>query len=99
MLDQEFTQRIKQHNASLLRRISSELTRLGIEVIPSVTNFYLLRFDPESGKSGTEAAAFLQSQGIIPRPAGRSDVFLRITVGLDKENDAVIDALTEYMAV
>ena len=95
--DTEFTQRVKRHNADSLRRISSELTRLGIEVIPSVANFYLLRFSPENGKSGSEAAAFLQSRGIIPRPAGGSDVFLRITVGLDHENDAVIEALTEYM--
>lgn len=96
--DTQFTRKVKQHNANSLRRISAELTRLGIEVIPSVTNFYLLRFDPESGKSGSEAAAFLQSCGIIPRPAGGSDVFLRITVGLDHENDAVIEALTKYMA-
>jgi len=96
--DREFTQRVKEHNANSLRRISSELARLGIEVIPSVANFYLLRFDPHSGKSGSEAAAFLQSCGIIPRPAGGSDAFLRITVGLDHENDAVIEALTEYMA-
>lgn len=95
--DTEYTRKIKEHNANSLRRISAELIRLGIEVIPSVANFYLLRFDPESGKSGSEAAAFLQSRGIIPRPAGGSDVFLRITVGLDHENDAVIEALTEYM--
>ena len=30
--------------------------------------------------------------------AGGSDAFLRITVGLDHENDAVIEALTDYMA-
>ena len=40
----------------------------------------------------------LVARGIIPRPAGGSDAFLRITVGLDHENDAVIQALTEYMA-
>lgn len=95
--DMEFTRSVKEHNAGSLSKISSELTRLGIEVIPSVANFYLLRFDPESGKSGSEAAAFLQSRGIIPRPAGGSDEFLRITVGIDHENDAVIEALTEYM--
>ena len=67
-------------------------------MIPSVANFYLLRFDSESGKSGSDAAAFLQARGIIPRPAGGSDAFLRITVGIDQENDAVIEALTDYMA-
>ena len=96
--DTEFTLSVKRHNASSLQRISSELSRLGIEVIPSVANFYLLRFDPESGKSGSDAAAFMQARGIIPRPAGGSDAFLRITVGIDQENDAVIEALTDYMA-
>ena len=96
--DTEFTRRVKEHNTLSLQRISSELTQLGIEVIPSTTNFYLLRFDPQGGKSGSQAASFLQSRGIIPRPAGGSDAFLRITVGLDHENNAVIEALTEYMA-
>ena len=96
--DTEFTQRVKEQNSNSLQRIKVKLTRLGIEVIPSTTNFYLLRFDPQSEKSGTQAATFLQSRGIIPRPAGGSDAFLRITVGLDHENDAVIEALTEYMA-
>ena len=67
-------------------------------MIPSQANFYLLRFAPEGGKSGSDAAAFLQSQGIIPRPAGGSDQFLRITVGLDYENEAVLSALTDYMS-
>ncbi len=98
VLDTAHTRRVKEHNSNSLQRIRSELTQLGIEVIPSTTNFYLLRFDPQSGKSGSQAASFLQSRGIIPRPAGGSDAFLRITVGLDHENDAVIEALTEYMA-
>ena len=96
--DTAFTQNVKQHNVSSLQRISSELSKLGIEVIPSVTNFYLMKFDRDSGKSGAAAAAFLQARGIIPRPAGGSDEFLRITVGFDHENDAVINALKDYMA-
>jgi histidinol-phosphate aminotransferase len=98
VLDTKYTRDIKDQNSRSLHKISQGLTQLGIEVIPSTTNFYLLRFHPQSGKSGTEAATFLQSRGIIPRPAGGSDAFLRITVGLEHENDAVIDALTEYMA-
>jgi len=96
--DTEFTYRVKQHNAASVQRIDTALSQLGIEVIPSVANFYLMKFDSEKGKTGSEAAAFLQARGIIPRPAGGSDAFLRITVGLDHENDAVIEALTDYMA-
>jgi histidinol-phosphate aminotransferase len=96
--DTGYIEEIKQHNAAWRDRISAALAALGIEVIPSQANFYLMRFAAETGKSGTGAAAFLQSRGIIPRPAGGSDQFLRITVGLDHENEAVIQALTDYMA-
>jgi histidinol-phosphate aminotransferase len=95
--DTAYIEEIRQHNASWRERISCTLTELGIEVIPSQANFYLMRFDKERGKSGGEAGAFLQSRGIIPRPAGGSDEFLRITIGLDHENEAVLSALSDYM--
>ncbi|MGI9288976.1 MAG: histidinol-phosphate transaminase [Pseudomonadales bacterium] len=95
--DTDYVAKISKHNAASLHGITEALTALGIEVIPSVANFYLMRFADDGGKNGTDAAAFLQSRGIIPRPAGGSDQFLRITVGLDQENDAVITALTDYM--
>ncbi len=96
--DVEYIRGVKEYNKRSLQRISRELIQLGIEVVPSSTNLYLLKFDAASGKSGSQAAAFMQSRGIIPRPAGGSDAFLRITVGLDHENEAVIEALSEYMA-
>ena len=88
---------VKEENALWRERIRSHLSGLGIEVIPSQTNFYLLRFAEVGGKSGTGAAEFLQSRGIIPRPAGGSDQFLRITIGVASENEAVLTALDEYM--
>lgn len=95
--DQDYIGDIRRHNAEWRDRISTELTSLGIEVIPSQANFYLMRFDEASGMSGTDAAAYLQSRGIIPRPAGGSDQFLRITIGLASENEAVLTALSDYM--
>lgn len=95
--DTDWIEDIRRHNSEWRERIAQSLAELDIEVIPSQANFYLLRFAENSGKSGTEAAAFLQSRGIIPRPAGGSDQFLRITIGLDHENQAVLDALTDYL--
>jgi histidinol-phosphate aminotransferase len=95
--DQPYVEEIRDYNALWRERISGFLEGLGIEVIPSQANFYLMRFDEASGKSGTEAAAFLQSRGIIPRPAGGSDQFLRITIGLAEENEAVMAALADYV--
>jgi len=88
---------IKQHNIKSLQYISGKLQQLGIEVVPSVTNFYLLNFKNVQGKTASEAGLFMQTKGIIPRPAGNNDDFLRITVGFENENQSVVDALTEYM--
>ncbi|MEM1154455.1 MAG: histidinol-phosphate transaminase [Pseudomonadota bacterium] len=97
MRDQAFVQDVYEDNAKWRERITAELRDLGIEVVPSQTNFYLMRFDPSSGKSGDGAAAFLQARGIIPRPTGDSDEFLRITIGVAEENEAVLAALHDYM--
>ncbi|MEX2961655.1 histidinol-phosphate transaminase [Microbulbifer sp. TYP-18] len=95
--DIEFTARIKAHNKASLIHIREAVGAMGIEIIPSQTNFYLMKFPESQGKSGSDAAAFLQSRGIIPRPAGGSDQYLRISVGLDQENQAVLSALADYM--
>jgi len=95
--DTAYIEEIRTHNASWRERISRTLTEIGIEVIPSQANFYLLRFAKASNKSGGAAAAFLQSRGIIPRPASGADEFLRITIGVGHENEAVLHALSDYM--
>jgi histidinol-phosphate aminotransferase len=95
--DREHVERSRAHTARWQQRIALKLTELGLGVVPSVTNFYLLDFDPAPGKTAMEAAAFLESHGIIPRP-GSADRFLRITIGTDSENEAVLDALGRYLA-
>lgn len=95
--DQRYIDEVRNYNAHWRDLISVALRELGIEVIHSQANFYLMRFPEGRGKSGTEAAAFLQARGIIPRPAGGSDQYLRITIGLAHENEAVLAALTDYM--
>lgn len=96
--DVAYTKKICEHNANWLERISETLTGLGLYVVPSVANFYLMRFPENSDKTASGAADYLQSKGIIPRPVGnKEDPHLRITVGSDSENEAVLTALTEYM--
>ena len=91
---------VREHTAKWQKRIHKRVNELGILSPPSVTNFYLLDFRNKPDKSGADAVDFLESRGIIPRPAGSnsSSDFLRITVGLDEENEAALDALAEYMA-
>jgi len=98
--DQNYIDRIRLHTAKWQQRIEKELSALGIRVIPSAANFYLLNFNQCAGKSALKAADFLEAEGIIPRPVRTSDGedVLRITVGLDGENEAVIMALRKYMS-
>ncbi len=97
--DTEFITMVRDHNARWLQVIGERLTCMGLQVIPSVANFYLMHFPQRSGKNASGAAAALQRAGIIPRPVGsENDTELRITVGLDSENEAVLAALETYMS-
>jgi len=97
MRNTEWVTQARRRNAESLVRIERALTKIGIEYIESSANFYLLRFDLTSGKSGAEAMSFLERHGIIPRPAAKGEQYLRITVGTEEQNDAVLDVLAEYM--
>lgn len=96
--DQAHVARVREHNNTELARISAALARIGIPVVPSVANFYLLDFTGVDGRSAVAAAAALEDRRIIPRGVGvdGADV-LRITVGLREDNDAVLAALADYM--
>jgi histidinol-phosphate aminotransferase len=97
--DVAFMERVRDHNAAWLKKLRVALTRPGVHCVPSSTNFYLLVFDDAAGKTAVEAAAYLESHGIIPRAVKMDDPsnVLRITVGMDHENEAVIRVLGEYL--
>ncbi len=98
--DTAFIERVREHNARWLARIADELTELGLSVVPSVANFYLVDFRGCAAGSARGAVAHLEQCGIIPRPVstGPQDHVLRITVGLDDENEAVLSALRDYLS-
>ncbi|MCB9956691.1 MAG: histidinol-phosphate transaminase [Caulobacterales bacterium] len=98
--DTDYSAKVKAHNAIWLSRLTTTLRDLGYEVFPSVANFYLIRFSANGDFTADQAAEFLLKRGVIPRPvsAGGPAGCLRITVGLDHENEAVIDALKEFAA-
>ena len=89
-------ERVVRHNARWQDRIRRELTALGVYVVPSVTNFYLMHFEELDGKSAAAAGEFLRANGIIPRPAS-DDRCLRLTIGNDEENEAALRALEDYV--
>jgi len=87
------------HNSRWLPWLKTEFEKLGLGVTPSVANFLLLHFPKNAGKSARDADAFLKSRSMILR---RVDAYgfahaLRVTVGTEAENRAVVDALAQFM--
>jgi histidinol-phosphate aminotransferase len=80
--------------------LTQQLGGVGLEVVsPSATNFLLVGFPKTSGRTAAEAEVFLASRGLLVRAValyGLPD-HLRITVGLETQNRALIDALHDFM--
>ena len=79
-------------------RLTQSLRGFGFDVLPSAGNFVLVRFkDVETCQAAND---WLNQKGIIVRPVGGYGLpeCLRITVGTDDQNRAVIDAMSEFAA-
>lgn len=79
--------------------LAQQLGGLGLEPVPSAANFVLVGFPKTPGRTAKEAEAFLGQRGLIVRGVGGYGLpdHLRITVGLEEHNRAVIDALSDFM--
>jgi len=79
-------------------RMTQAIRGFGFEVLPSAGNFVLVRFkDPEQAQRAND---YLNSKGVIVRPVGGYGLpeALRITIGTEDQNRAVLDALSEFAA-
>ena len=76
-----------------------QLGGLGLDVTPSSANFLLVGFPTTPGRTSNEAEAFLASRGYLVRNVASYGLprSLRITIGLEEHNRAVIDLLAEFM--
>ncbi len=97
--DLEHQERSRAHNDRWLPWLASALTGLGFEVHPSIANFVLVEFAAEGPKSASAASAWLEHHGIIARPMSAYGLpqCLRISIGLEAENRAVVDALRGFV--
>jgi len=90
----------RAHNDVWLAWLTEQVSASGLEVVPSVANFILVRFPADGAHGADQANAFLCARGIFPRAMGIYGLpdCLRVTVGLEDENRAFAEALAEFMA-
>ena len=80
-------------------RLTGEYKKLGLQVAPGAANFLLVRFPSGTNHTAQAALAFLAEHRIIVRSVddyGLTD-YLRISIGLPAENDAVIDRMKRFL--
>ena len=87
------------HTEQWLGWVTAKLAELGLDVTPSAANFVLVHFPAERDKSAAAADEFLKSRGIIVRRVSAYGLpnALRMTVGLEADNRAVVKALAEFL--
>ncbi len=99
MEDVEHIETSAKHNARWLPWLAAEIEKLGLKVTPSVANFLLVHFSGDAKRDAHAADAFLKARAIIVR---RVDAYglphaLRITVGTEADNQAVVAALSDFV--
>jgi len=95
--DDDHVRASREHNSRWLAWLTQQIGGLGLEVPPSAGNFVLVRF---ADKAKADAAfKALWARGIIARPMGAYGLpeSIRVTVGLEEENRALVDALAEHL--
>jgi histidinol-phosphate aminotransferase len=85
------------HNETWLPWVTDEIGKLGLKVTPSIGNFVLIHFPTE--QKAIAADAHLKSHGIIVRRVAAYGLpqCLRMTIGTESDNRAVVAALAEFV--
>ncbi len=96
--DVDHVDAVLAHNKKWIAKFSTELGVMGLKVYPSQTNFMLVEFPSEPGKTAAAANTWLNRHGIIPRQFAVEsfDNKLRFTVGEDAGMEKTIEVLTEF---
>lgn len=97
--DLDHQERSRAHNDHWLPRMTQAIAGLGLTVHPSIANFLLIEFAPSSVRTAASASASLEKDGITARPMAAYGLphCLRISIGQEDENRAVIESLERFM--
>lgn len=98
MHDVAYTDEMRRKNKEQRKRLSDGIAQRGYRVVPSAANFILIEFPTTAGQTAADANQYLLSQGIIPREVVNYGLpnYLRITVGTEAENTALLEAFTRF---
>jgi histidinol-phosphate aminotransferase len=99
LTDLDHQQRSVAHNDHWLPRLTQAISGMGLTVHPSVANFLLIEFEYEGPKTATAASVWLEKDGIVLRPMAAYGLpsCLRVSIGLEDENAAVLKSLERFM--
>ncbi len=97
VLDDKYAVMVRDHSRKWIDWLTSELRALGIKVTPSVCNFILIHFT--DGREKMKACyTYLQENDINVGQVGmyKLDASLRITVGTEEENKALVATMKDF---
>ena len=97
--DQDHLATSKAFNAEWRDYLTAGFNALGLDVVPSQTNFVLVGFPDEEAYSAENAYAYLTEMGFLVRwlPGQGLANHLRITVGTEEQNRAIVDLLRSFL--
>jgi len=95
--DSDFLSKTIETNKRGMNYLMEELETIGIECIPSIANFITTIWDSES--RATELTKELLKKGVIVRQLNSFGwpTYIRISIGLEKENQRFMKALKEIL--
>lgn len=99
LADTAYAELCRGHNDYWLSWFSGQVREMGLEAVPSVGNFVLIRFPAEPARDSAAADRFLRSRGIIARAVAGYGLgeYLRVTIGKDDEMREAAAALRDFM--
>lgn len=97
--DSAFLERGARNNAAGYQQFVEAFEQMGLEYVPSYGNFVLVKVGKDLA-AGARVNLALLKQGVIVRPVGNYGLpeWLRISIGLPRENAILIAALQKALA-
>lgn len=94
--DQAYVETSRSNNAAERARVSKEIAAMGYDVVPSHTNFVLVKY----GAQASAVTAYLAKHGIMVRDVVAYGLpeYVRISIGTAEENGELLAALKGFAA-